>query len=360
MEGEDVSDMPRLEKPRPRMATLSRRSVLAAAPAGLLAGCEPRMRTTVSTTPKLDIDGLQRAVDGIAAAARPGVLGVGLMNLESGQNFITNTDRPFPMQSVFKLPLAAAAFGEVDTGRLMLTERLTILEEQLSPQHSPIAAAWPGRRDYTVQELLEATVVESDNTAADVLMKRIGGPGVVTAWLTARHIAGVRVDRYERELQCEVYGMPSFRPAWRDPAAFAAAREAVPPQVRLAAMRRYMADPRDTATPRGMLEFLQALDRRELLTPDSTRRLLALMGRTTRGNARIRAGLPADAFLAHRPGTSGVDQGLSTAHNDVGIFTLADKRAYALVVFLSGATLDDTGLDRVIAQVTGAAVRAVG
>jgi beta-lactamase class A len=352
--------MSRLEKPRPRMATLSRRSVLAAASAGLLSGCEPRMRMTVSTTPKLDIEGLQRAVDAIAAAVRPGVLGVGLMNLESGQSFITNPDRPFPMQSVFKLPLAAAALAEVDAGRLSLTERLTLLEEQLSPPYSPIAAAWPGRRDYTVEALLEATLVESDNTAADVLMKRIGGPGVVTAWLDAKRVPGIRVDRYERELQPEVYGMPSFRPAWRDPAAFAAARAAVPAPARLAAMRRYMADPRDTATPRGMLEFLQRLDRHELLAADSARRLLALMGRTTRGNARIRAGLPADAFLAHRPGTSGVDQGISTAHNDVGIFTLADKRAYALAVFLSGATLDDAGRDRVIAQVTGAAVRAAG
>lgn len=342
------------------MATLSRRSVLAAAPAGLLGACEPKMPMTVSTTPKLDIEGLLRAVDGIAAAARPGELGVGLMNLESGQSFLTNPDRPFPMQSVFKLPLAAAALAEVDAGRLAMTERLTILGEQLSPQHSPIATAWPGRRDYTVQALLEAVLVDSDNTAADVLMKQIGGPGVVTAWLDARRVPGVRVDRYERELQPEIYGMPPFRPAWRDPAAFAAAHAAVPPAARMAAMRRYMADPRDTATPRGMLEFLQRLDRGELLSPNSTRSLMALMSRTTRGNGRIRAGLPASAFLSHRPGTSGVDQGLSTAHNDVGIFTLADKRSYALAVFLSGATLDDTGRDRVIAQVTGAAVRAVG
>ncbi|HEY0646323.1 class A beta-lactamase [Phenylobacterium sp.] len=352
--------MPRLEKHCLPKATLSRRTVLSAASAALLGACEPRMPVTVSTTPKLDIDGLQRAVDGIAAAARPGVLGVGLMNLESGQAFLFNADRPFPMQSVFKLPLAAVAFAEIDAHRLAVAEPLTILEEQLSPQHSPIALAWPGRRDYTIQALLEAVLVESDNTAADVLMKRIGGPGVVTAWLNTRRILGVRVDRYERELAADVYGMPPFRPAWRDPVAFAAARGAVPPQVRLAAMRRYMADPRDTATPRGMLEFLQRLDRQELLSADSTRRLLALMGRTTRGNGRIRAGLPADAFLAHRPGTSGVDQGLSTAHNDVGVFTLADRRSYALAVFLSGATLDDTGRDRVIAQVAAACVRAVG
>jgi len=352
--------MARLEKPGRRMATLHRRGLLAAAQAGLLAACEPRMPVTVSLTPKLDIEGLGRAIDGIAAAARPGVLGVGLMNLESGQAFLFNDDRPFPMQSVFKLPLGAAALAEADAGRVALSERLVLLEEQLSPPFSPIAAAWPGRRDYTVQELLEAAVTDSDNTAADVLMKRIGGPGMVTAWLAARRLQGIRVDRYEREFQPAVYGMPSFRPAWRANDAFAAARAAVPPATRLAAMRAYMSDPRDTATPRGMLEFLQMLDRQELLSPLSTQRLLTLMNRTTRGAGRIRAGLPEDAFLAHRPGTSGVDQGISTAHNDVGILTLADGRAYALAVFLSGSTLDEAGRDRVIAQVAGAAVRAVG
>lgn len=352
--------MPRLEEPARRMATLDRRALLSAAPAGLLAACEPRMPTTVSTTPKMDIDGLTEAVSAISVVARPANLGVGLINLESGETFVFNGDRRFPMQSVFKLPLAAAVLAEIDAGRAVFTEPFVLLETQLSPAFSPIAAAWPGRRDYSLRELFEAMVIDSDNTAADVLMKRIGGPGAVTAWLAGRHVAEVRVDRYERELQPAVYGMPSFRPDWLRGNAFQEARAAVPPATRLAAMRAYMADPRDTATPLGMLDFLQMLDRQELITPASTRLLLQLMGRTSRGNARIKAGLPGNAFLAHRPGTSGVDQGISTAHNDVGIFTLADQRSYALAVFLSGATLDDAGRDRIIAEVARAAVRAAG
>ena len=102
------------------------------------------------------------------------------------------------------------------------------------------------------------------------------------------------------------------------------------------------------------------LDGQELISQDATNLLLRLMSQTARGNGRIRAGLPKDAALAHRPGTSGVDQGLSLAHTDVGIFTLADRRAYAVAVFLSGSTLDEARRDGVIADVTRAAVRAVG
>jgi beta-lactamase class A len=342
------------------MASLHRRSLVAAAPAALLAACEPRMPTTVSTTPKIDLDGLTRTVSDIAGRARPGALGVGLSNLESGQVFLFNGERRFPMQSVFKMLLGAAVLSEVDAGRVLLTERFFLLEDQLSPQWSPIALAWPERREYSARELLEAALIDSDNTAADVIMKRIGGPGAVMAWLTARRVPEVRVDRYERELASDTNGMASFRPAWRTGAAFAAARDAVAPAQRQAAQRRYMADPRDTATPRGMIEFLQMLDKQELLSRASTRLLLQLMARTTRGANRIRAGLPKAAFLAHRPGTSGFDLGLSTAHNDVGIFTLPDRRSYALAVFLSGSTLDEAGRDGVIAQVAAAAVEAVG
>ncbi|HEX7947236.1 MAG TPA: class A beta-lactamase [Phenylobacterium sp.] len=342
------------------MTTLSRRTLLAATPGGLLAACGQTMPTTVSTTPKIDLTGLDHTVGAIAARVAPAALGVGFMNLESGQSYLYAGDRRFPMQSVFKLLLGAAALAEVDAGRLLLTERFFLLDEQLSPQHSPIAAAWPGRREYTAAELLTAAVSDSDNTAADVLMKRIGGPGAVTAWLTVKHMKDLRVDRYERELQPAVYGMPSFRTAWRTEAAFGAALAAVPPAERMAAMHKYMADPRDTATPRGMLTFLQALDRGDLMTKRSTELLTRLMSSTARGGKRIRAGLPASAFLAHRPGTSGVDQGLSTAHNDVGVFTLADKRSYAICVFLSGSTLDEAARDAVIAQVAAAAVRAAG
>jgi len=341
------------------MTILSRRTLLAAAP-GLLAGCGQKMPTTLSTTPKIDLTGLDRAVGEIAGRVQPAALGVGLMNLESGQSYLYAADRRFPMQSVFKMLLGAAALAEVDAGRLLMTERFFLLEEQLSPQHSPIAAAWPARREYTAAELLAAAVSDSDNTAADVLMKRIGGPGAVTAWLTAKHMKDLRVDRYERELQPAVYGMASFRPAWRTEAAFGAALAAVAPADRMAAMRTYMADPRDTATPRGMLIFLQALDRGDLISQAATKELLRLMSTTARGGARLRAGLPTSAFLAHKPGTSGVDQGLSTAHNDVGVFTLADKRSYAICVFLSGSTLDEAARDAVIAQVAAAAVRAVG
>jgi beta-lactamase class A len=342
------------------MASLPRRRLLAAAGALTLAACRPKMALiNTSHTPPLDLERINRQVRDIAARARPGVVGVGLKNLESGEVFTLAADRGFPMQSVFKAPLGAAVLAEADAGRLSLDEPFTLEATDLSPPYSPIAKAWPARRDYAARDLLAAAVSQSDNTAADVLMAKIGGPGALTAWLAAERIEGVRVDRYERELQPEMLGLGAFRPAWSGEA-FETALEAVPPEQQRQALTAYLADPRDTATPRGMLDFLNLLNDGELLSPASTRLLLELMTASRTGVQRIAAGLPAGSLWAHKTGTGWAVQGVASAVNEVGIATLPDKRRYALAVFVSGAPLEPEACDAMIADIARALISGVG
>jgi beta-lactamase class A len=302
-----------------------------------LAACGKSTSMTASRTPQLDVKRLAKEMPTLVERAKPGALGFGLMNLESGERWVLNGDRRFPMQSVFKAPLGAAVLSEVEAKRLSLDEVLTIRDVDLSPFWSPVGDAWPKRTDYTVRELLTNAVVESDNTAADMLMKRIGGPGAVTAWLQAERINDLRVDRYERELQPDAHGVASFRPEWRGQV-FWKVIQSIDPARRHAAMAAYMVDPRDTATPNAALEFLAKLDAGELISPASARMLIELMRRTPRGADRLKAGFPPGALFAHKPGSSGDDLGLTMAFNDIGILTLADRRSYAVAAFLSGST----------------------
>ena len=318
-----------------------------------LAACRRPSPFTAARTPSLNVQRLNGGIGDLARTAAPAVLGVGLINFESGEHFTLNGDRPFPMQSLFKPPLALAVLSEVEGGRLALAETFGLRDEQLSPPWSPIAAAWPARRNYTTDELLTAAVVDSDNTAADVLMKRIGGPGAVTAWLQSKAIDEIRIDRYEREIQPDVYGMASFRAGWRGAAAFDAARDTVPAEQRRRAMTAYMDDPRDTATPRGMLDLLAKLNAGELIGARSRQKLIALMSTDHRGDTRLKAGFPDGVRFAHKTGASGTDQGLNAATNDAGILTLADDRRYGVAVFLSGSTLDTGGRDSLLARVGG-------
>jgi beta-lactamase class A len=266
---------------------------------------------TAATTPPLDVKRLAKEIPELAARARPGVLGFGLMNLDSGEHWTLNGDRRFPMQSVFKAPLGAAVLAEVDARRLDLAETITI--------------------------------------------------SAVTAWLQSKRIGEIRIDRYERELAAAAFGTAPFRPEWKGPT-FGVAIQAVPPDRRLAAMRAYLADPRDTATPRGMLDFLSRLDAGELLSPAATQRLIRMMIATTRGNDRIKAGLPQGWVYAHRPGTSGQELGLSLAFNDVGIVTVPGerRRSYAVATFLSGATLDQRSQAALFADLGQLIAKSVG
>lgn len=325
-------------------------ALLAAAPAALAAGCEPSMQRNDRRSPELDAAVLDAEIAAIAERAQPGILEVAVQNLDGGEMWAWNGSKAFPMLSVFKAPLGAAVLAEVDAKRLRLDEQITLTEHDISPALSPVADAWPEVATYTVGDLLVRAVGESDNTAADVLMKRIGGPGAVTAWLRAKGIKEISIDRYERELGPEASGMDSFRIAWKGWPAFAAARDAVPEADRRAALARFLADPRDTATAVGMLNFLRKLSTGGLLSKTSTERLLRIMTETETGPDRLRAGLPAGARLAHKTGTSATDVGLTAATNDVGIVTLKDGRRYAVVVFLAASPQDEAAREKTIAD----------
>ena len=323
----------------------------------LLAGCgEPPMLG--QKDPLFDREKMTADFQPIADRVAPGRLGVAVEDLSTGQIISFNGETRFPLQGVFMAPLGAAVMAEVEAGRSKLDDVLLIQDVDLSPPHSPIADAWPGRNTYTVQELLERAVGDSDNTAADVLMKRIGGPGAVTAWLQGRKVEHISIDRYERQLQPESLGLASFRPGWKGEAAYRAALDAVPVADRRRAVLANLADPRDTATPLGALRFLEALNQAELLGPDSRRLLGRITSQTTSGPGRLRAALPDGARLAHKTGTARTDLGFTPVVNDIGVYTLKDGRKFAVVAFVSGSTLSVAEQEKVIADVGRVVIKA--
>jgi beta-lactamase class A len=309
--------------------------------------------------PVIDVKALTAQLQALADRAAPGALGVAVRDAQTGQTVAFNGDRRFPLQGVFRAPLGAAVLAEVDAGKLRLDQIVTIRDIDLSPPFSPIADAWPARTDYTLAELLERASGPGDNTAADVLMKLIGGPGALTAWLVLKTIKGVRVDRYQRQLLPELAGTASFRADWKGESAYGAVMRATPEAARRQAIAAYLAEARDTATPVAAVGFLEALRSGQLISKASTQRLLAILSGTQSRKARLSAALPDGARLAHITSDSRTDLGLSPATNDIGIVTLKDGRQFAMAVFLSGATASDSERDAVIAQAGRIVLKAV-
>jgi len=334
---------------------MTKRSALSFTVLLLLLGCTPTPRhqakRAAEPAPSLDRARLAAAIERVATEAQPGILGVGVQVLGASESWYLDADRPLPMQSVFKAPLAACVLDAVDRGTLKLDSTLVLTSSDLSVQYSPVADAFPARAQWTIQELLERAVETSDNTAADVLMRLIGGPSALTAWLNDKGIAGIRVDRYERDLQPAIWGLGSFHPSWAKQDGFDRAKQTIPLAKRREAMEIYLRGGKDSMTPRGGIAFLDALAAGHLVSPASTARLLDLMTKAMTGPNRLRAGLPAGATLAHKTGTGPTVLGLATATNDIGIVTLADGRRVAIVALLSASPQGEAARDSTLANV---------
>jgi beta-lactamase class A len=306
------------------------------------------------TSHSFDSARLDSAVVAIAERARPGLLGVAVRDLDSRETWSLSGTQRFPMQSVFKLPLGAFVLHAVSRGNLSLSDSIRLTSADLSPPYSPIAAAFPRRTTYTVEGLLIAAAGASDNTAADVLMQRAGGPAAVSTWLASHEIRDLRIDRYEREFQIELNAMPPFQPAWAAESIFLARLNEVPAEQRRAATLRYLEDPRDTSTPLGAVDFLEKLERGELLPDSLTALLLRIATETSTGPRRIKAALADDARLAHKTGSARPDLGMNPAINDIGIITLVDGRRIAIAIFLSASRLPYAESETLLADVARA------
>jgi beta-lactamase class A len=320
--------------------TFSRRGALALAASAALAACQPKLTTPAKAGP-MDTKRLDAEFPALAQRARPGTFALGVMNLATTATWYWNTDRAFPLTAAVALPVATAALAQVDARKLALAQPVAFSALDLSPPPSLIDHAWPSPPDehagsMPVQDLITLALRENDATAIDVLMKQVGGPGAVSAFLEQKGVTGLRVDRYEREIGVELLGMPSFRPDWKDPAAFSVARDQVTARERQSAMNRYILDPRDTSTVPAALGFLGLLTGGQLISPASLAILLRWMQDAPPG--RFAAGLPRGVAIARATGETTADLGFTAATAELAIATLPGGRRYALAGFLVGST----------------------
>ena len=257
----------------------------------------------------------------------------------------------FSMQSVMKLIVGMAVMDAVDRDQLHLQDPIVVRREDLSLLVQPIAAL-VGPQGYrtTVGDLVRRAIVDSDSAAADILITKLGGPRQVEAFLTRKEVYEVRVDRDERHLQTEIVGL-TWKPEYVDSAVFAEAVDAVPVRQRNLAYRHYRSDPRDTATPEGMVALLQQLATGKLLSASSTHFLLRVMTETTTFPDRLKAGVPKGWTLAHKTGTSGSWRGVTAATNDVGILRAPDGGLVSLVVFIGDSRAPEPARAALMAQI---------
>jgi beta-lactamase class A len=229
-----------------------------------------------------------------------GRLGVYLLDVASGRELGQRADQRFGMCSTFKLPLAGAVLREADAGRLALDERLAFGKDDMVP-YAPVTEKHLEEGGMTVAALAEATQTTSDNVAANLLMRRLGGPEEVTRMFRAMGDAVTRIDRWEPQMNLVPAG-----------------------------------EVRDTTTPRAIGGLAARLLTGELLTPASRALLREWMIATTTGKRRIRAGLPPDWVAGDKTGT-GIAPAMANKYNDVAVIWPPDRAPVVVAAYFEAS-----------------------
>ncbi len=266
---------------------------------------------------------------------------VGIAVSQVGCDWVAG-DRSFafyPQQSVSKLWVALAVLKAVDRGQVSLEQKLTIGPSDLTLFNQPLRheVLEKGQVSRSVHSLLEAALSRSDNTANDRLLRAVGGSAAVTEMMNGISGSAVRFGPGERRLQSGIAGL-QWSPAFSLGRNFEEARGNLPPQVRLAALENYLADPVDGAQPSGIAHVLALLSRGDLLSPGSTEVMMDILARTHSGPRRLKAGAPPDWAVFHKTGTGQELGKVATGYNDVGLLRAPDGTMYSVAVMIGKTT----------------------
>jgi beta-lactamase class A len=260
-----------------------------------------------------------RAKIGRTIARVDGQVGVAVIGPESGDTLSFNADGHFPMQSVFKFPLALDVLMQVDRGKLSLDQGILVRKKDLLPgTWSPLRDKYlRGNVRVPLSELLAFTVSQSDNNGCDILFRLLGGPRTVHRVIHSLGISDIAIVATEAEMH-----------------------------------RGWEVQYSNWCSPVAMARLLYEFSRDTILSAKSRDYLWDLMVRTTTASGRLKGQLPLGTVVAHKSGSSGTNEkGMAAATNDVGIMVLPDGRHCIVVVFLSNSTADEKARDNTIADI---------
>ncbi|NIK33967.1 beta-lactamase class A [Xanthomonas arboricola] len=289
---------------------LNRRQFLYATGVGVLLAAS---RPAWALTPAMTVDDVLRAQWAEIERRTGGRLGISLLDSATGRRLGQREDERFPMCSTFKFVLAAAVLQRVDRGELTLAQRVKIRASDML-EHAPVTERHVGG-SLSVAELCRATMIYSDNPAANLLFPLVGNPAGLTAFLRGIGDAHTRSDRREPE------------------------------------MNRYAeGDPRDTTTPAAMAATLRTLLLGNALQPASRKQLTDWMIDNRTGDTCLRAGLPRGWKIGDKTGSNGSD-----TRNDIAIiWPPAGKAPLLLTAYLNGASVDSDARDAALKAVAAA------
>ncbi|MGH7025473.1 MAG: class A beta-lactamase [Caulobacteraceae bacterium] len=240
-----------------------------------------------------------------------GRIGVHGVNLATGARIAWRANERFVMCSTFKASLAALVLTRVDRGQEQLDRMIAYGPADVPDWYAPVARASLAKGAMSVAAMCAAAVEYSDNTCANLLLARVGGPPALTAFWRRVGDTVSRLDHNEPLLNRSPPG-----------------------------------DPRDTTTPAAMAGNLRRLLLGEVLSPASRGRLTGWMVACKTGDDRLRAGLPTTWRIADKTGSNGKD-----ATGDIAVVWPRPGAPVILCAYAQGGSPSPAQLKTVFAAI---------
>lgn len=195
-------------------------------------------------------------------------VGLAIYDLESNNIWGYNAYERFPMTSTFKVLACGALLARNDASSGDSYRTVTLVESDFV-SYSPVTENWLGQK-VTLNDLCDATMRTSDNTAANKIVKELGGPSAVTIFMRSIGDGVTRLDRWEPDLNMATPG-----------------------------------DERDTTTPAAMVSSLHKLLVGDALLQSSKEQLLRWLQANEVGDSLLRASVPSEWHIGDRTGAGG-------------------------------------------------------
>jgi beta-lactamase class A len=242
----------------------------------------------------------------------PGTVSLYAKNLDTGATLSINGADPVRTASTIKLPILCAVFDAVARGQAKWTDLMTVTAAEKVAGSGVIGAELTDGVQLPLRDIAHLMIVTSDNTATNMILERFGAD-MVNAYLDR---IGIATTRSMRKIQ----GAADPRPS---------AAGKLPENQKYGIGR---------STPRDMVAILEKLHRGEIVSPDASKEIIAILKRC-QDNTGIRRRLP-DATVANKTG------GLDALRSDLGI-VYAKTGAIAMAITVDGIPKPDWSPDNV-------------
>lgn len=290
--------------------------------AAVLAACnntgkQPEKTTGSAAAVIKDTTPLREKMAAVAARSG-GVVGIAVTNLDTRDTFTLNNEPVYPMQSVFKFPIAMAILHLIDGGKLAPEQKIFIGKNKMVKNtYSPLRDSFPaGNVEQTIAQLLQYSVSKSDNIACDLLIELAGGEAAVNDYIHSLGVQQISIVASEAKMHAN----------WNT---------------------QY----KNWCAPSALVQLLDIMNQGKALSKTSNDFLWKLMLETTTGKKRLKALLPAGTEVAHKTGLSDTKDGLTAATNDVGIILLPNGQKLAVAVFVMNSKANEAVREATIAEV---------